>query len=54
MPISSCLVDTNILLRMTKRADPFHQVIGTALTKLASDRCRLYFAHQNIAELCGT
>lgn len=51
MPIPSCLVDTNILLRITKRADPFHQVIGTALTKLASDRCRLYFAHQNIAEL---
>lgn len=51
MAISSCLVDTNILLRLTRRSDPQHDIIRAALVKLASDRCQLHFAHQNIAEL---
>jgi len=51
MPIPSCLVDTNILLRVTRQSDPQHRVIDTALAKLAFDQCRLYFTHQNIAEL---
>jgi predicted nucleic acid-binding protein len=36
MAILSCLVDTNILLRMTRRSDPQHQLVDTALTRLAS------------------
>lgn len=51
MPIPSCLVDTNILLRIARRTDPQHKLIDGALAKLASDRCRLYFTHQNMAEL---
>jgi hypothetical protein len=31
MPIASCLVDTNILLRMTRRADPQHALVDSAL-----------------------
>ena len=27
MSIASCLVDTNILLRMTRRSDPQHQLV---------------------------
>lgn len=51
MAIHSCLVDTNILLRIARRADPQHEIIHAALAKLASERCRLHFTHQNIAEL---
>jgi hypothetical protein len=29
MAIASCLVDTNILLRMTRRSDPQHQLVDT-------------------------
>jgi predicted nucleic acid-binding protein len=35
MAIASCLVDTNILLRMTRRSDPQHQVVDAALARLA-------------------
>jgi hypothetical protein len=35
MAIASCLVDTNILLRMTRRSDPQHKVVDTALALLA-------------------
>jgi predicted nucleic acid-binding protein len=35
MAIPSCLVDTNILLRMTRRSDPQHQLVAAALAKLA-------------------
>ena len=51
MPIPSCLVDTNILLRIARLSDPQHKLIDGALAKLASDRCKLCFTHQNIAEL---
>src|SRR5258708_32072744 len=51
MAIASCLVDTNILLRVARRSDPEHQVIDAALTKLALEGTTLYFTHQNIAEL---
>lgn len=27
MAIASCLVDTNILLRITRRSDPYHAVV---------------------------
>lgn len=51
MPIASCLVDTNILLRMTRRADPQHALVDSALARLASQGTVLHYTHQNIAEL---
>jgi predicted nucleic acid-binding protein len=51
MGIPSCLVDTNILPRMTRRSDPQHQLIDTALAKLASQGTILHYTHQNVAEL---
>jgi predicted nucleic acid-binding protein len=51
MAIPSCLIDTNILLRMTRLADPQHKLVDTALTQLASQGSTLYYTHQNIAEL---
>jgi len=51
MAIASCLVDTNILLRMTRRSDPQHQLVDTALARLASQGTMLHYTHQNIAEL---
>src|SRR5258708_37356070 len=51
MAIASCLVDTNILLRVARRSDPEHQVIDAALTKLALEGTTLHYTHQNIAEL---
>lgn len=51
MAIASCLVDTNILLRITRRSDPQHKVVDTALAQLAEQGTTLYYTHQNIAEL---
>ena len=51
MAIGSCLVDTNILLRMTRRSDPQHQLVDTALAQLAGQGTVLHYTHQNIAEL---
>jgi len=51
MAIASCLVDTNILLRMTRRSDPQHSLVDTALDRLASQGTILHYTHQNIAEL---
>jgi predicted nucleic acid-binding protein len=51
MAIPSCLVDTNILLRMTRRSDPQHSLVDAALAKLALQGTTLHFTHQNIAEL---
>ena len=51
MAIASCLVDTNILLRITRRSDPQHKVVDAALARLAEEGTTLYFTHQNIAEL---
>lgn len=51
MAIPSSLVDTNILLRMTRRSDPHYPEVESGLAKLARGGTRLYFAHQNIAEL---
>jgi predicted nucleic acid-binding protein len=51
MAISSCLVDTNVLLRMTRRSDPQHQVVDAALAQLAGQGAILHYTHQNIAEL---
>jgi len=51
MAMASCLVDTNILLRITRRSDPQHKVVDTALARLAGQGTALRYAHQNIAEL---
>src|SRR5690242_2050635 len=51
MSFPSCLVDTNVLLRMTRRADPQHDLVDAALGRLASRGTSLYYTHQNIAEL---
>ena len=51
MAISSCLIDTNILLRITKRSDPHHPFVDTALTRLTGEGTILLYTHQNIAEL---
>lgn len=51
MAIPSCLLDTNILLRMTRRSDPQHQLVDTALARLASQGTIFHYTHQNIAEL---
>ncbi|HZR27340.1 MAG TPA: PIN domain-containing protein [Terriglobales bacterium] len=49
--LAACLVDTNILLRMTRRSDPQHQLVDTALAQLADQGTILYYTHQNVAEL---
>jgi predicted nucleic acid-binding protein len=54
MAIARCLVDTNILLRMTRRLDPQHKVAAAALTCLAEQGTALCYTHQNIAELWNT
>jgi len=54
MAIASCLVDTNILLRLTRRSDPQHKVVDTAVARLAGQGSNLHYTHQNIAELWNT
>src|SRR5260370_22564986 len=51
MAIASCLVDRNIPLRITRRSDPQHKVVDTALARLAGQGSTLHYTHQNIAEL---
>jgi predicted nucleic acid-binding protein len=51
MAILSCLVDTNILLRVARRSDPQHKLVDAALAKLALEGTTLHYTHQNIAEL---
>src|SRR5579859_434765 len=51
MAMFSCLVDTNILLRATRRSDAQYKLVDTALARLAGEGATLYFTHQNIAEL---
>jgi predicted nucleic acid-binding protein len=54
MAIASCLVDANILLCMTRRDDPQHQLVYGALARLAGANTTLCYTHQNIAELWNT
>ncbi len=51
MAIVSCLVDTNILLRVARRFDPQHKAVDAALARLAEQGTMLHYTHQNIAEL---
>jgi predicted nucleic acid-binding protein len=49
-PAKRCLIDTNILLRMSRQDDSRHQLIGDALKELKRQETELCFALQNIAE----
>jgi len=51
MALASCLIDTNILLRATRRTDPHHPVVAMALARLALQETTLHYTLQNIAEL---
>jgi predicted nucleic acid-binding protein len=51
MAIASCLVDTNVLLRITRRSDPQHKIVDRALARLLEQGTNLCYTHQNIAEL---
>jgi predicted nucleic acid-binding protein len=51
MAITSCLLDTNILLRVARRSDPQHKLIDAAVAKLVLAGTTLHYTHQNIAEL---
>ncbi len=49
--IHSCLVDTNVLLRIARYSAPQHQLIQNAVAKLKIDGTSLHYTQQNIAEL---
>ncbi len=51
MALVSCLVDTNILLRLTRRGDSQHKIVATAVARLLEQGATLFYTHQNIAEL---
>jgi predicted nucleic acid-binding protein len=51
MAIPSCLVDTNILLRITRRSDPQHKIVEAALGSLAGQGTVLHYTAQNIVEM---
>ncbi len=42
MAIVSCLIDTNILLRIARLSDPQHHSVDTALAKLAGQATALH------------
>jgi len=50
MEIRNCLVDTNVLLRMTRRSEE-QAIIRRALRQLRLQNATLCYTHQNIAEL---
>src|SRR5690242_13012647 len=51
MTVRSCLIDTNVMLRATRRSDPQYREVSTALEKLIGLNAILHYTHQNIAEL---
>lgn len=46
----SYLIDSNILLRISRRDDPDYKIVDGALERLLRDYAPLYYPHQNIAE----
>ena len=50
MPAPAHLVDSNILLRISRRDTPDHAIVDAALARLVGDEAVLYYTHQNIAE----
>lgn len=51
LSVAACLVDTNILLRLSRRSDPQSPAIQTALAELDRQGAELYFSLQNMTEL---
>jgi predicted nucleic acid-binding protein len=51
MAIVSCLVDTNVLLRLTRKPDPQYQMVNSAMARLLTQGTALFYTMQNIAEL---
>jgi predicted nucleic acid-binding protein len=45
------LIDTNVLLRLSRQDDPQYQLVKAALAQLDEQGEELYFALQNIAEI---
>jgi predicted nucleic acid-binding protein len=50
MPNAAWLLDTNILLRMSRRDDPHNPMIGGALRVLVAQGARLCFTSQTLGE----
>lgn len=48
--MQACLLDTNILLRLSRKLDPHFRLIQDALAELHRQGTELYFSMQNIAE----
>ena len=48
--VSACLIDTNILLRLSRKTDPQFGAIQAALAELDRQEAELYLSLQNIAE----
>ena len=51
MAIASCLVDTNVLLRLARKPDPQYQIVNSAVARLLTQGTALFYTMQNIAEL---
>jgi predicted nucleic acid-binding protein len=49
-PSQAYLIDTNILLRISRHGDPQHELIGASLKELEKLGALLCYAPQNIAE----
>jgi predicted nucleic acid-binding protein len=47
---NSYLIDSNILLRISRRDDPDFRIVDAALESLLGNNAALYYTHQNIAE----
>jgi hypothetical protein len=50
MPGDACLLDSNILLRLSKSDDPQHTAIAQALRLLVGQGIRLCYTSQTLAE----
>ena len=50
MALPAYLIDTNILLRLSRRDEPAHTIVDAALGRLAGDGAVLHYTLQNIAE----
>jgi hypothetical protein len=46
----SYLIDSNILLRISRRDDPDYRIVDGALERLLKENAALYYTHQSIAE----
>ena len=47
---NSYLIDTNILLRISRRQDRDYRQVNDALERLLNEDAALYYTHQNVAE----